>query len=133
MADRNGGSLKSCGHQDGEAAAACASPDASGFAYHYRFSSEVRGADMSADTDSTSKVMPVADMLYKAAERFGLPVVILVMVLYWARTDIVQPLLDAHFEFIAQIVQGQKEHTQHVQEIGRKLDELITVSKSANQ
>lgn len=80
-----------------------------------------------AECDSP-KVSPGAEFLYRVAERFGLPVVILVLVLWWARNDIVQPLLDAHFSFIGAVVQGQKEHTTQLQEVGKKLDELIEIS-----
>lgn len=68
------------------------------------------------------------EFLYRVAERFGLPVVILVMVLTWARNDIVQPLLDAHFEAIRAMTEGQRQQTTHLQDLGRKMDELIAVS-----
>lgn len=68
---------------------------------------------------------PGVEFLYRVAERFGLPVVILVLVLYWVRSDVVQPLLDAHFGFIETIVAGQEEHTRQLESVGRKLDELI--------
>lgn len=80
------------------------------------------------ESDRQPQVTAGAEFLYRVAERFGLPVVILVLVLYWARTDIVQPLLDAHFQFIAEVVAIQKQHTAHVQEVGRKLDELIEIT-----
>jgi hypothetical protein len=63
------------------------------------------------------------------AERFGLPVVILVLVLWWVRNDIVQPLLDAHFQFIRTVVDGQEEHANLVRDVGRKLDELIELQR----
>lgn len=74
------------------------------------------------------KVNPGTEFLYRVAERFGLPVVILVMVLWWARTDIVQPLLDAHFDLIRSITEGQRQEQQQLDSLGRKLDELISVS-----
>jgi hypothetical protein len=74
------------------------------------------------------KVNSGAEFLYRVAERFGLPVVILVMVLAWARNDIVQPLLDAHFEAIRHMTEGQKAQTAHLEYLGRKMDELIDVS-----
>lgn len=80
------------------------------------------------ESDRHAQVSPGAEFLYRVAERFGLPVVILVLVLYWARTDIVQPLLDAHFGFIKTIVEGQQDHTRQMESVGRKLDELIEVS-----
>ena len=39
------------------------------------------------------------------------------------------PLLKAHFEVVEQIVRGQKEHSEKLDTIGSKLDELIRVSK----
>lgn len=70
----------------------------------------------------------MAELLYRTAERFGLPVVILMLVLWWARTDIVQPLLDAHFDFIGKVVAGQDKQADHLESLGRKMDELIKVS-----
>lgn len=90
----------------------------------------VAAAAHAAESDRHPQVSPGAEFLYRVAERFGLPVVILVLVLYWARTDIVQPLLDAHFGFIRTIVEGQQEHSRHMQEVGRKLDELIDIQSS---
>lgn len=82
------------------------------------------------ESDRHSQVNPGAEFLYRVAERFGLPVVILVLVLWWVRNDIVQPLLDAHFQFIRAVVDGQEEHSRHVQEVGRKLDVLIELQKN---
>lgn len=65
---------------------------------------------------------------HRIAERFGVPVAILAFVMWWVRVDIVQPLMKAHFDFITKIVDAQQEHTEHVQEIGRKLDRLIEVA-----
>lgn len=71
---------------------------------------------------------PSLEFLYRIAERFGLPVVILAVVMWWARTDIVQPLLDAHFSFIEKLAQGQEKHTEQLESVGRKLDEIIRIS-----
>ena len=71
---------------------------------------------------------PVQSMLFRVAERFGLPVVVLLLVLWWARTDVVQPLLDAHFGVIDKIVKGQDRHAEEVREVGKKLDRLIEIS-----
>lgn len=79
--------------------------------------------------DNAGKVTGPTEFLYRVAERFGLPVVILLLVLWWARTDIVQPLLDAHFTVVGKIVDGQREHTDRLDSIGRKLDELINISR----
>lgn len=73
------------------------------------------------------------EFLFRVAEKFGLPVVILVLVLWWARHDVVQPLLDAHFQVVGKIVEGQQQHADQLQQIGRKLDELIEVSSNATQ
>jgi len=70
-----------------------------------------------------------ADFLLRVAERFGVPIVLLLLLLWWARNDIVQPLLNAHFEVVNKIVDGQEEHTSRLEGIGRKLDELISVTK----
>lgn len=78
--------------------------------------------------DRQPPLNPGAEFLYRVAERFGLPVCILVLVLWWARNDIVQPLLDAHFGFVRAIVEGQQEHSRHMAEVGRKLDELIDIT-----
>ena len=85
-------------------------------------------AAATAGESDSPKVTGVNEMLLRAAERFGLPVVILLMVLWWARTDLVQPLLDAHFTVVSKIVDGQKEQADQLDSIGRKLDELIRVS-----
>jgi hypothetical protein len=84
-------------------------------------------ATAAGDSD-LPKVSPIVDTLYRVAERFGVPVVLLLLVLWWARSDIVQPLLDAHFSVVGKIVEGQKEHSDKLESIGRKLDELIRVS-----
>ena len=69
------------------------------------------------------------EMVVKAVERFGLPLVMLAVILWWAKNDVVMPLLNAHFEVVEQIVRGQKEHTEKLDALGNKLDELIRVSK----
>ena len=89
-------------------------------------------AAAASDSD-VPKVTPAIDLLYRAAERFGVPVVLLLLVLWWARSDIVQPLLDAHFQVVGQIVDGQKEHAEKLDAIGGKLDELIRVSTPPRQ
>ena len=61
----------------------------------------------------------------RLAERFGVPVVLLILVLWWARNDVVQPLLDAHFGFIEKIVEGQERHTNEIKEVTDRLDTLI--------
>lgn len=70
----------------------------------------------------------MAEFLFRVAEKFGLPVVVLLLILWWARQDVVQPLLDAHFQVIGRITEGQAEHSRQLEQIGRKLDELIDLS-----
>jgi hypothetical protein len=53
----------------------------------------------------------------------------LALILWWAKNDVVTPLLNAHFEVVEQIVRGQKDHSERLDAIGSKLDELIRVSK----
>jgi len=65
----------------------------------------------------------------KVVERFGLPLVMLAAILWWAKNDVVMPLLSAHFEVVEQIVRGQKDHGEELDLIGDKLEELIRVSK----
>ena len=69
------------------------------------------------------------ESVFKAVERFGLPLVMLAVILWWAKNDVVMPLLNAHFEVVEQIVRGQKDHSERLDAIGSKLDELIRVSK----
>lgn len=85
----------------------------------------IAASTAATDDNRPVSVAPGVEFLYRVAERFGLPVVLLVLVLWWARTDIVQPLLDAHFGVVRQIVDGQKEHTRQIEQVGRKLDQLI--------
>jgi heme A synthase len=68
------------------------------------------------------------EFLYRVAERFGMPTIILLLILWWVRNDFLKPLLEAHYEVIGKIVDGQKTHTDRLDSIGRKLDELISVS-----
>jgi hypothetical protein len=53
----------------------------------------------------------------------------LAAILWWAKNDVVMPLLSAHFEVVEQIVRGQKDHGEKLDLIGDKLEELIRVSK----
>jgi hypothetical protein len=81
------------------------------------------------EVTSTPDTAAVTPMLIRVAERFGLPVVLLLLVLWWARGDVVQPLLDAHFNFIDKVVAGQERHSQEVRELGDKLDTLIEIAR----
>jgi hypothetical protein len=70
------------------------------------------------------------EFFYKVAERFGIPVVLLMVVLWWAKNDLVQPLLDAHFTFINKISDAHDKQVQELSGIGDKLDTLIRISDS---
>lgn len=90
-------------------------------------------------SDATSSTQPARgsvldsvttlEGVFKSVERFGLPLVMLGIILWWAKNDIVQPLLQAHFQVVEQIVRGQRDHSDKLENIGEKLDELIKVSK----
>lgn len=73
-------------------------------------------------------VSPHWEFFYRVAERFGIPVVVLMFVLYWAKHDVVQPLLDAHFNFIQKITSAHERQADELVNIGEKLDTLIRVS-----
>lgn len=67
--------------------------------------------------------------LYRAAEKFGVATVIMLAVLWYVRTDIIKPLLDAHYEFIGKIVEGQESHTREIKSVNDRLDEMIQIFK----
>lgn len=73
------------------------------------------------------------EILYRAVERFGVPIVLLAIVLWWARNDLVQPLLRAHFDFIETVTACQKAHADELRLIGDKLEELIEVTQQRQQ
>lgn len=73
-------------------------------------------------------VSPHWEFFYRVAERFGIPVVVLMFVLYWVKHDVVQPLLDAHFSFIEKISVAHERQAEELVNIGEKLDTLIRVS-----
>jgi len=87
-----------------------------------------------AASATTDKANPIGgEFLLRTAERFGVPVVLLLLLLWWARTDIVQPLLNVHFEMVERITEGQNAHTKGLEGLGRKLDELISATKSLSR
>jgi hypothetical protein len=88
-------------------------------------------ANTTVQTADTSPLdtSPITGTLVKLGERFGVPVVLLLLVLWWARNDVVQPLLDAHFDFIETIVAGQKQHTVEIQGVTDRLDRLIELQE----
>lgn len=77
------------------------------------------------NSDSVEGTPAHWEYLYKAAERFGMPTILLLMVLFWIRTDFLKPLLDAHYEFLSQIRQSSQRHSD-------KLDDLIELLKKQN-
>ena len=85
-------------------------------------------ADATAEVRSGPVTMNL-DALLRTAQQFGLPLVMLAVILWWMKNDFVQPLLDAHFQVVEKIVQGQADHTERLDNIGDKLDELIRVTK----
>lgn len=87
--------------------------------------------EAAVDPNKVTAPANTSEFLYRVAERFGLPVVILLLVLWWARTDIVSPLMNAHFQAIDAIVEGQHRHTESIEKLGGKLDELISLEKSS--
>lgn len=74
---------------------------------------------------------PYSEFLLRTAERFGVPTVLCLLILWWAKTGIVQPLMDSHFSFINRIVDSQERHTDALGEIGDKLDTLISLTRHA--
>jgi hypothetical protein len=80
-----------------------------------------------ADQSGTDPRQALLEFAFRVAERFGLPVVILVMVLWWARSDIVQPLLDAHFQLIRRMTEAQDAQVRHLENMSQKLDRLINI------
>ena len=72
--------------------------------------------------------LSLLDSLIRSADRFGWPTILLVLVLYWARTDVVKPLLDANSGFMNSIVDSHRNLVQEVKSLGSKLDILIDVS-----
>lgn len=68
--------------------------------------------------------------LYRAAEKFGVATVVMLAVLWYVRTDIIRPLLDAHYEFISKIVDAQAVHTEQIKSVNTRLDEMIQIFRS---
>jgi hypothetical protein len=91
-------------------------------------SATAQGSTATANSDAQSpQVTPHLEFLYRVAERFGVPVVILVIVLWWVRNDLVQPLLDAHFQFLDKITEAHEKQAGELSGISSKLDTLIRV------
>lgn len=96
---------------------------------------DIRAISPSEDRTEASgpatSLSPYAEFMLRVAERFGVPTVLLVLVVWWVKADIVQPLMTAHFDTVNKIVAGQAEHTRGLQSLGDKLDKLIQVSSDA--
>lgn len=86
---------------------------------------------VAAETITHPPLSPYAEFGLRVAERFGVPTVLLLAVAWWVKADIVQPLLDAHFDVVGKIVAGQRDHSARLDSLGSKLDELIQVSRYA--
>jgi hypothetical protein len=82
---------------------------------------------------SDNSISPYGEFGLRVAERFGVPTVLLLAVIWWVKADIVQPLMTAHFEVVQKIISGQGEHTRRLENLGDKLDELIRVSSNAQK
>lgn len=95
-----------------------------------RMSGAAATAGKTTINQTTMDTPPLGPYFLRVAERFGVPVVILVLVLWWARNDVVQPLLDAHFGFINRIVEGQENHTREMEGVVERLDRLIEITES---
>jgi len=87
--------------------------------------SNLATADASASTQQVDHHMSGWSFIYRSAERFGLPTLLVGVLLWWARTDLVKPLLDAHYEFLSEIRKQGDDHT-------TRLDELIGLLRSQN-
>lgn len=124
MADRHGGSGGNSGVYPAEAGPktlafqTAGAGTASAGMYH---------GQMPASGDHPP-VTPHWEFFYRVAERFGIPVVVLLFVLYWAKHDVVQPLLDAHFSVVQKITNAQERQANELVNIGEKLDTLIRLS-----
>ena len=87
-----------------------------------------------AVADATSPQMsPYSEFLLRTAERFGVPTVLCLLILWWAKSGIVEPLLDAHFAFIDRIVISHQQQTEAIGAVGDKLDTLIAITRDAAQ
>lgn len=73
--------------------------------------------------------MAASETFLRMAQQFGLPLVMLGLILWWAKNDVMMPLLKAHFDVVDRIVTGQKEHTERLEEISGQLEKLIEIQK----
>jgi len=128
MADRDGGSRGHCGIPQTQGSASFAIQAGGGSAvYHGNVPDQAAAA--AGNAAGPPPVSPHWEFVYRAAERFGIPVVILGFVLWWARNDLIQPLLDAHFQFLDKISDAHEKQSDRLSDIGEKLDTLIRVQE----
>jgi len=90
------------------------------------YNSDTSKAEVAPQCSNTSML----DSLIRSADRFGWPTILLVVVLYWARTDLVKPLLEANSGFMHSIVDSHRNLVQEVKSLGNKLDTLIDLSSN---
>jgi len=121
MADRNGGTSGDRSVHAAEGTLAFQVNGSAGASPMFHAAMPNAGPD-------TPQVNQHQEFFYRVAERFGIPVVLLVLVLWWAKNDLVQPLLDAHFTFINKISSAHDKQVEELSGIGDKLDTLIRVS-----
>lgn len=127
MADRDGNGNRDRSVPSPEGAAAFAIP-AGGSMLRGAMPATSQGATATANSNAPSpQVTPHLEFLYRVAERFGVPVVILAIVLWWVRNDLVQPLMDAHFQFLDKITEAHEKQVGELSGISSKLDTLIRV------
>jgi len=63
----------------------------------------------------------VYEAVLRCVERYGFPMVMLVVVLYFLRVDVVIPIVEAHGQFLKEMTVTQREISQAVQEQTRLL------------
>lgn len=125
MADRHG---SSSGHRSVHAAEGTLAFQGNGTAGTAGAAPVFAGSAVPANGPDPSQVNLHLEFFYKVAERFGVPVVLLLVVMWWAKNDLVQPLLDAHFDFIRKITVAHDKQAEELSGIGDKLDTLIRIS-----
>jgi len=69
----------------------------------------------SGDEGAVSEQLPDKSLLhfwYAGIERFGFAAVTLIVVLYVVRTDLIQPLVRSHDQFIQEVIRNSRDHTE---------------------
>ena len=88
-------------------------------------------AEAVASASQDNPMNPYSEFLLRTAERFGVPTVLCLLILWWAKSGIVEPLITAHFAFIDKIVVSHEQQTRAIGEVGDKLDTLISITRYA--